>query len=124
MVAKAIDMDISFFERTLYDVATSEQNNSCSSDNECEFVGCLIKCDMKTRTCAGVVSSNNFRVSIYGSNRSLLYTPMQYLYTIKKHFEPGYCYKFLFIAGNMFASIQAVLLPPPCFAAEPSQDNS
>lgn len=62
-VVKAIDMDISFFERSLQDIAIGEQNNSCSSDEDCNFIGCSIKCNMRTKGCTGVLASNNLRVS-------------------------------------------------------------
>ncbi len=60
---KAIDMDISFFDHSLTMMVESEQNNTCSSDQECDFVACHVKCDQRRKRCSGILSSSNLRVS-------------------------------------------------------------
>ncbi len=63
LIVKAIDMDISFFDRSLIMQIEYEQNNTCSSDKECDFVACHVKCDQRRKQCSGVLSSSNLRVS-------------------------------------------------------------
>lgn len=64
LVAKAIDMDISFFAQSLHAIARGEENNTCHSDDDCNFVACQVKCNRKTNHCAGVLSSNNLKVRV------------------------------------------------------------
>ncbi len=61
--AKAIDMDISFFEQTITSMIDSEKNNACISDKDCKFYSCQVSCNERTQQCSGVLSSNNLKVS-------------------------------------------------------------
>ncbi len=62
LTAKAIDMDISFFEENIAMLIEYEKNNTCSSDEDCKFFSCHISCDQRTKRCSGVLSSNNLKV--------------------------------------------------------------
>lgn len=63
LVAKAIDVDISWFESSLTADVDYERNKSCSSDSDCNFISCLVKCNMTTGKCSGKLASNNLQVS-------------------------------------------------------------
>ena len=66
LVAKTIDLDISWFESGLKSSVEFERNKSCQSDTDCDFISCHVPCNTTTHTCAGRLWSNNLQVySIY-----------------------------------------------------------
>ena len=60
LVAKAIDMDISFFEKSLVSAISYEKGNSCETDEDCSFISCYSQCTAKG--CSGVLNTNNLQV--------------------------------------------------------------
>ena len=64
LVAKAIDVDISWFEPVMKSSVEFEKDKSCQSGSECDFVSCRVACDKATHTCAGRLWSNNLQVNI------------------------------------------------------------
>jgi hypothetical protein len=66
LVAKTIDLDISWFESGLKSSVEFERNKSCQLDTDCDFISCHVPCNTTTHTCAGRLWSNNLQVySIY-----------------------------------------------------------
>ena len=66
LVAKAIDVDISWFEDAMLSAAKSELDKPCSSNEDCEFISCLVDCDTSTGRCSGKLTSNNLQVYLKG----------------------------------------------------------
>lgn len=64
LVAKAIDLDIAWFERTLNSSVAYEKNNHCHSHLDCDMVSCQVDCNMTSQTCSGRLWSNNLQVSL------------------------------------------------------------
>ena len=64
LVAKTIDLDIAFFERTLNSSLAFEKNNECRSHRDCDMVSCQVACNMTSHTCSGRLWSNNLQVSL------------------------------------------------------------
>ena len=62
LVAKTIDLDISWFERGMTSSVQFERDKSCTSDDDCDFISCHVPCDTSTHTCAGKLWSNNLQV--------------------------------------------------------------
>ena len=62
LVAKAIDVDISWFEASMKSSVEFEREKECVSDGECDFVSCHVPCSPDTHTCAGRLWSNNLQV--------------------------------------------------------------
>lgn len=63
LVAKTIDLDISWFERILNSSVAYEKNSSCQSHTDCDMVSCEVGCNMTSHTCSGKLWSNNLQVS-------------------------------------------------------------
>lgn len=63
LVAKAIDVDISFFQSQLESMVRFEVNESCTKDSECKVINCEVPCDVATGKCSGKLVSNNLQVS-------------------------------------------------------------
>ena len=63
LVAKAIDLDISWFERSMRSSVEFERDKKCGSDGNCDFISCHVPCNTSTHTCAGRVWSNNLQVA-------------------------------------------------------------
>lgn len=64
LVAKTIDLDIAWFERTLNSSVAYEKNKPCHSHLDCDMVSCLVGCNMTSHTCSGRLWSNNLQVSV------------------------------------------------------------
>ena len=62
LVAKSIDNDISLFKKDLYAAMSIEKNNTCSSDNQCDYIKCHIPCNRDTGKCSGMLMSNNLQM--------------------------------------------------------------
>ena len=62
-VVKSIDNDISLYEKSLVKGLEYERNNNCTTDNDCGFIDCEVKCDHKRGKCSGILESNNLQVS-------------------------------------------------------------
>ena len=62
LVAKAIDVDISWFESGLISAARFERNKTCRTDEDCAFISCQVACSQATHTCSGEIGSNNLQV--------------------------------------------------------------
>jgi hypothetical protein len=62
LVAKTIDLDISWFESGMKSSVEFERNKSCQSDTDCDFISCHVPCKTTTHTCAGRLWSNNLQV--------------------------------------------------------------
>ena len=62
LVAKAIDVDISWFEDAMISAIEHERDKPCKSDEDCDFISCKVDCDMNTGKCSGKVASNNLQV--------------------------------------------------------------
>ncbi len=86
LLAKAIDVDISFFQNQLELVLKSEMNNSCSSDSDCGFISCEVPCNSVTGKCSGRLVSNNFQVSLFQSN---MFMGLKSLVTCMRPYEQG-----------------------------------
>lgn len=63
LVAKTIDLDISWFESTMKSSVEYEKNKYCQSHIDCDMVSCLVACNTTTNTCSGRLWSNNLQVS-------------------------------------------------------------
>ncbi len=63
LLAKAIDVDISFFENQLHEILKSEVNRSCTVDSQCKLINCEVFCNLATGRCTGKLVSNNLQVS-------------------------------------------------------------
>lgn len=61
LVGKAIDVDISWFEDAMISAAKHEIDKSCSSNEDCEFISCLVECDTTAGRCSGKLYSNNLQ---------------------------------------------------------------
>ena len=62
LVAKTIDLDISWFETGMISSVEFERNKTCQSDEDCDFISCHVPCNITTHTCAGRLWSNNLQV--------------------------------------------------------------
>ena len=62
LVAKTIDVDISWFEENMKSSVVYEKNKKCQSDIDCDFVSCRVVCNKSTGTCSGKLWSNNLQV--------------------------------------------------------------
>ena len=62
LVAKAIDVDISWFESGLISAVRFERNKTCRTDEDCAFISCQVACSPATHTCSGEIGSNNLQV--------------------------------------------------------------
>ena len=62
LVAKAIDVDISWFEASMISSVQFEKNKSCQTHQECDFISCHVPCNTTTYTCVGKLWSNNLQV--------------------------------------------------------------
>ena len=62
-VAKSIDNDISLYEQSLLRSLEYEKRNNCTTDDNCGFIDCEVKCDLKRGKCSGILQSNNLQVS-------------------------------------------------------------
>ena len=60
--AKAIDVDIAMFEKTLVTDMWNEKGNSCSEDEDCNVFCCASKCDQETKKCTGILTTSNLNV--------------------------------------------------------------
>ena len=60
LVAKAIDVDISWFEPAMISAVAYEKNETCSGHSDCEFVSCRVECIHSK--CSGQLVSNNLMV--------------------------------------------------------------
>lgn len=65
LVAKTIDLDISWFEDTLKSSVKYENNKYCRSHIDCDMVSCLVACNTTTNACSGRLWSNNLQVRYY-----------------------------------------------------------
>ena len=62
LVAKAIDVDMSWFECSLNSSVRLERDKRCRRDSDCDFFSCHVICNKSTHTCAGKLWSNNLQV--------------------------------------------------------------
>ena len=62
-VVKSIDNDISLYEKSLLRGLEYEKENNCTTDDDCGFIDCEVKCDLKKGKCSGILVSNNLQVS-------------------------------------------------------------
>ena len=62
LVAKAIDVDISWFEANMNSSVQFEKMKTCYSDQECAFVSCEVPCNFTSHKCSGQLWSNNLQV--------------------------------------------------------------
>jgi hypothetical protein len=62
LVAKAIDVDISWFEAGMRSSVEFERDKSCQLDSDCDFISCHVPCSTATHTCTGKLWSNNLQV--------------------------------------------------------------
>ena len=63
LVAKTIDVDISWFEPSMKSSVVFEKNKSCQSHHDCDFISCHVACSKTTHTCSGRLWSNNLQVN-------------------------------------------------------------
>ena len=66
LVAKAIDVDISWFTSGMVSAARFEENNTCQRDEDCDFVSCHVPCNLDRHTCSGHITSSNLQVLLWG----------------------------------------------------------
>ena len=62
LVAKAIDVDISWFEPGMISAVAYEKNKTCSGHTDCEFISCQVDCIHNK--CSGQLVSNNLMVRV------------------------------------------------------------
>ena len=61
LVAKAIDVDISWFEDSMKSSVEFEKDKKCQF-SDCDFISCHVPCNTLTHTCDGRLWSNNLQV--------------------------------------------------------------
>ena len=61
LVAKTIDLDLSWFEAAL---VRRRSRKKCERDSDCDFIACHISCSPDSHTCSGPVLSNNLQVEL------------------------------------------------------------
>ena len=60
LVAKAIDVDISWFEPAMISTVEFEKNKTCTSDDDCDIISCQVECN--SGKCSGKLHYNNLQV--------------------------------------------------------------
>lgn len=72
LVAKAIDVDISWFEVAMMSAVEFEKNKTCSDQSDCDFISCQVECIHNK--CSGQLASNNLMVKSQWIFSWLLYS--------------------------------------------------
>ena len=60
---KAIDVDLMYTNEKILEILSQDQNN-CSSHEDCEFFDCTSLCDFENKKCTAIKVSNNLQVGI------------------------------------------------------------
>lgn len=83
LVAKAIDVDISWFEAAMRSAVEFEKNKTCSDNSDCDFISCQVECIHNK--CSGQLFSNNLMVKFQWIFRKTKKedTVTKYLFDIK-----------------------------------------
>lgn len=66
LVAKAIDVDKSWFQPTLTSLLKTNGKKTCSRDADCSIVTCPVECNTTTSTCSTQLMINNLQVRSHG----------------------------------------------------------
>ena len=82
LIAKTIDLDLSWFEAALIH---RRRLKHCQTDSDCDFVDCRISCNTDTHVCSGPVLSGNLQVSHRGCH------PAMHIFSVFCRYYVGLC---------------------------------